>query len=174
MNILVKAVFAALFSFALLCSPVKAENWFQSHSWFSGQDPLDADMYKRHRPGHSGGALVVAHVDISTQTLTLEVNGWPEGRWAISSARAGYHTPRGSFGVTRTARVYYSKKYDNAPMPNSVFFHGGYAIHGTYHLANLGRPASHGCVRLAPANAAAFYSLVQKYGASRTRVIVTD
>ena len=171
MNILVKAALAALFGLALISSPAQAANWFQSHSWFNSQDQQDEEIFKKRR---QGSANVVAYVDISSQTLTLEVNGRPEGRWAISSARSGYYTPRGSFGVTRTARVYYSKKYDNAPMPNSVFFYGGYAIHGTYQLANLGRPASHGCVRLAPANAAAFYDLVQKYGASRTRVIVTD
>ena len=168
-NILVKAALAALFGLALIGSPVQAANWFQSHSWLNNQQ--DEEIFKKVRRGN---ANVVAYVDISSQTLTLEVNGSPEGRWAISSARSGYRTPRGNFGVTRTARVYYSKKYDNAPMPNSVFFYGGYAIHGTYQIANLGKPASHGCVRLAPANAAAFYNFVQKYGASRTRVIVTD
>lgn len=171
MKTIVKAIAGALLGILLLWSPAQAANWFESHGW--GNPPADeTPLFKRQR-GHASGS-VVAHVDISSQTLTLEVNGFPEGHWAISSARPGYHTPRGSFGVTRTARVYYSKKYDNAPMPNSVFFHGGYAIHGTYHVGNLGRPASHGCVRLAPANAAAFYNLVQKYGPSRTRVVVTD
>jgi hypothetical protein len=173
-NFLIRAVAAAAVCIALFLSPANAGNWFQSHAWLSGVGQDEILIAKKRHGLHAGGAIVVAHVDISTQTLTLEVNGWPEGRWAISSARPGYHTPRGSFGVTRTAKVYYSKKYDNAPMPNSVFFHGGYAIHGTYHIANLGRPASHGCIRLAPANAAAFYGLVQKYGTSRTRVIVTD
>jgi lipoprotein-anchoring transpeptidase ErfK/SrfK len=167
----IKVVVAALLGAFLFMSPAVAANWFQSQNWSNNQSDDDGAFIKKRR---QGGASVVARIDISSQTLTLEVNGWPEGHWAISSARPGYHTPRGSYGVTRTAKVYYSKKYDNAPMPNSVFFYGGYAIHGTYHVANLGRPASHGCVRLAPANAAAFYNLVQKYGASRTRVIVTD
>ena len=78
----------------------------------------------------------------------------PTAYWKVSTARSGYYTPRGTFGVTRTAKVYYSRKYDNSPMPNSVFFHGGYAIHGTGYIKNLGRPASHGCVRLHPQNAA--------------------
>lgn len=171
MNFLVKAVLAALFGLALISSPAQAANWFQSRSWFGNQSQQDEEIFKKARRGN---ANVVALVDISSQTFTLQVNGLPEGRWAISSARPGYNTPRGSFGVTRTARVYFSKKYDNAPMPNSVFFLGGYAIHGTNQTASLGRPASHGCVRLAPANAEAFYNLVQKYGPSRTRVIVTD
>jgi lipoprotein-anchoring transpeptidase ErfK/SrfK len=115
---------------------------------------------------------VVAHVSIGEQRLYLTVEGQPYAAWPISSARAGYHTPRGAYGATRMARVYYSKKYDNSPMPNSVFFYGGYAIHGTYHVAGLGHPASHGCVRLAPANAAQLYSLVEQFGMGRTRIII--
>ena len=106
--------------------------------------------------------------------MFVKVNGWPYGSWKVSTARSGYHTPRGSYRVQRTARVYFSKKYDNAPMPNSVFFYGGYAIHGTYHIKNLGRPASHGCVRLAPKNAAALYALVQRHGSRSTRITIVD
>jgi hypothetical protein len=50
-------------------------------------------------------------------------------------------------------------------MPHSIFFLGGYAIHGTYSTAQLGRPASHGCVRLAPGNAAALFAMVKSEGA---------
>ena len=119
-------------------------------------------------------AIVVANIDISSQTMSVRVNGWPTGYWKVSTARAGYHTPRGTYGVTRTAKVYFSRKYDNSPMPNSVFFYGGYAIHGTGHVKNLGRPASHGCVRLHPSNAAAFYAMVQRHGARRTRITLTN
>jgi lipoprotein-anchoring transpeptidase ErfK/SrfK len=118
--------------------------------------------------------IVQVHVDISSQTMAVNVNGWSYGNWRVSTARAGYYTPRGSFGVTRTAKTYYSKKYDNAAMPNSVFFYGGYAIHATGAVRNLGRPASHGCVRLHPANAAALYALVKQYGARRTRITLTN
>jgi lipoprotein-anchoring transpeptidase ErfK/SrfK len=118
--------------------------------------------------------IVVVHVDVSSQSMSVNVNGWPTGYWRVSTARPGYHTPRGSYRVTRTAAVYFSKKYDNSPMPNSVFFYGGYAIHGTYHIGGLGRPASHGCVRVAPVNAARLYALVKNYGASRTRITITD
>ncbi len=113
-------------------------------------------------------------IDISSQSMLVKVNGFPYGYWKVSTARSGYHTPRGTFGVTRTAKVYYSRKYDNSPMPNSVFFHGGYAIHGTGYIRTLGRPASHGCVRLHPSNAARLYSLVQRYGARRTRVTLVN
>jgi lipoprotein-anchoring transpeptidase ErfK/SrfK len=135
--------------------------------------PAEASRRYRYRAPRLPAAVQV-NIDISTQTMAVRVNGWPYGYWRVSTARAGYYTPRGTFGVTRTAKIWYSKKYDNAPMPNSVFFHGGFAIHGTGHIGALGRPASHGCVRLHPANAAAFYSLVQEYGPRRTRITLTN
>lgn len=128
---------------------------------------------KRHR-APALPPIVVAKIDVSSQTINVAVNGWNYGTWRVSTARAGYSTPRGSFHVQRMAKTYYSKKYDNAPMPYSVFFLGGYAVHGTYHLKQLGRPASHGCVRLAPQNAEALYELVYKYGANRTRITVSE
>jgi lipoprotein-anchoring transpeptidase ErfK/SrfK len=118
--------------------------------------------------------IVNVVIDVSSQSMFIKVNGWPYGSWKVSTARTGYHTPRGSFGVQRTARVYFSRKYDNAPMPNAVFFHYGFAIHGTYHIKNLGRPASHGCVRISPTNSAQLYGLVQKYGPSATRITIVD
>jgi lipoprotein-anchoring transpeptidase ErfK/SrfK len=118
--------------------------------------------------------IVNVIVDVSSQSMSVKVNGWYYGSWKVSTARSGFHTPRGSYRVQRTARVYYSRKYDNAPMPNSVFFYGGYAIHGTYHVKNLGRPASHGCVRISPTNSAALYGLVQRYGRSATKITIVD
>ncbi len=113
-------------------------------------------------------------IDISSQSMAVKVNGWPYGRWKVSTARPGYYTPRGTYRVQRTAKIYYSRKYDNSPMPNSVFFKGGYAIHGGYYVRSLGRPVSHGCVRLLPANAAKLYNLVQKYGSRSTRITIVD
>lgn len=117
---------------------------------------------------------VVVNIDISSQSMAVRVNGWPYGYWSVSTAREGYYTPRGAFRANRTERIHYSKKYDNAPMPYSVFFLGGYAIHGTGHISALGRPASHGCVRLHPDNALALYNLVNEYGPRRTRIVLTD
>src|SRR5580693_2527138 len=73
----------------------------------------------------------------------------------------------------RLARTWFSKKYYNSPMPHSIFFHGGFAIHGSYEISRLGGPASHGCVRLHPSNAATLYALVQKEGAGNTRIVIT-
>jgi lipoprotein-anchoring transpeptidase ErfK/SrfK len=91
----------------------------------------------------------------------------------VSTARGGYVTPTGNFRPTRLERVWFSRKYDNSPMPNSVFFKGGYAIHGTQYVKSLGRPASHGCVRLHPDNARTLYNLVQSTGAKNTAIRIT-
>jgi hypothetical protein len=85
--------------------------------------------------------------------------------WPISTARSGYRTPRGVFHARGLQLMHYSKKYHMSPMPHSIFFAGGYAIHGTYETRSLGRPASHGCVRLSPAHAAVLYQMVRTEGA---------
>lgn len=120
----------------------------------------------------AGAADLVAYIDISAQRMELWIEGTPQFRWPISTARKGYLTPTGSFRPQRMHRRYFSRKYDNAPMPHAVFFHKGWAIHGTNDLNRLGRPASHGCIRLHPANAAAFYQLIGRYGRSQTRIVI--
>lgn len=122
----------------------------------------------------SRAATLVANIDVSTQTMTVSQYGQVLYRWSVSTARKGYFTPRGSYRPQWTARMWYSRKYDNSPMPYSVFFRGGYAIHGTGAVKYLGRPASHGCVRLHTANAATFYSMVKEAGYGNTRIVVTD
>lgn len=119
-------------------------------------------------------AEVEIYVDISNQTMKVEVNGWTYGRWKVSTARDGYYTPRGSWRPFMLKKMHYSRKYDNSPMPNSIFFLGGYAIHATYYINQLGRPASHGCIRLHPQNAAKLYSLVQKHGMKSTRITIAN
>ncbi|RFC68040.1 MULTISPECIES: L,D-transpeptidase [Mesorhizobium] len=122
----------------------------------------------------SMAANLVAHIDIATQTMTVTDGGRILHRWPVSTARNGYYTPRGSYKPTRMHKMWYSRKYDMTPMPYSVFFRGGYAIHGTTQVKRLGRPASHGCVRLATGNARAFYELVRMRGAQNTRIVLTN
>lgn len=117
-------------------------------------------------------AGIVARVDISSQTLKVYENGRLAYAWPVSTARKGYRTPVGSYRPTRMHTMWYSRKYDNSPMPHSIFFHGGYAIHGTDAVKSLGRPASHGCVRLHPGNARRLYNLVKAHGAGNTRIVV--
>lgn len=124
-------------------------------------------------PASAGTATVVARIDLSRQTMTVSVNGMPQYSWPVSTARRGYVTPTGAYRPQRMYRSYFSRKYYNSPMPYSIFFNGGYAIHGSYEVSRLGAPASHGCVRLHPSNAATLYALVQTYGAGNTLILVT-
>ena len=118
-------------------------------------------------------ANVVVKIDKSTQHMTVSVDGTPRYNFVVSTGRAGYGTPNGTYHPERLARTWFSKKYYNSPMPHSIFFHGGFAIHGSYEISHLGGPASHGCVRLHPSNAAALYALVQREGAGNTTIVVT-
>jgi lipoprotein-anchoring transpeptidase ErfK/SrfK len=117
-------------------------------------------------------AGVVVTVDKSAQRLTVAVDGATRYDWPVSTARIGYRTPNGSYRPERLERQWFSRKYDWSPMPHSIFFNGGYAIHGSYEISRLGRPASHGCIRLHPNNAAILYRLVQKR-VGETRIVVT-
>ena len=124
-------------------------------------------------PGQPALARVDAHVDLTNQLMVVTVNGRHYASWAISSGRKGYRTPTGNYRPTTLRRMHYSSKYDDAPMPYSIFFHKGYAIHGTDKPHHLGRPASHGCVRLHPSHAAELYGLVKQFGRSKTRIHVS-
>lgn len=117
-------------------------------------------------------ASVSIVIDLSDQHMRVSVGGAPKYSFDVSTGRKGYTTPRGSYGVQRMYKEYYSKKYDWSPMPYSIFFRGGYAIHGTYDTQRLGRVASHGCVRLAPENARRLYNLVLKHGRGNVSIRV--
>ena len=117
-------------------------------------------------------AAVTVQISNSAQRMRVYVDGGLTYAWPVSTARRGYRTPAGHYRVQRMERMWYSRKYDMSPMPYSLFFRGGYAIHGTYSIRQLGRPASHGCVRLHPGNAAALYHLVRSHGGAR--IVVTN
>lgn len=122
--------------------------------------------------GDRAAANVVVHIDRSSQRMAVSVDGEPRYNWRISTARRGYITPPGSYHPEMMARRWFSKRYYNSPMPHSIFFYRGYAIHGTYEISRLGGPASHGCVRLDPGNAAILYGIVEREGMSRTTIVV--
>jgi lipoprotein-anchoring transpeptidase ErfK/SrfK len=115
-------------------------------------------------------ADITIQVDNSFQRMQVYVDGGLAYVWKVSTARPGYWTPPGDYYVQRMERMWYSRKYDMSPMPHSLFFYGGYAIHGTGAVRQLGRPASHACIRLHPAHARALYRLVQDHGGARVLV----
>ena len=120
----------------------------------------------------SAQAEVVVTVDKTAQQLSVAVDGFTRYQWPVSTARWGYRTPNGTYRPQRLARKWFSRKYDWSPMPYSIFFNGGYAIHGSYEISHLGRPASHGCIRLHPENAAVLFALVQAH-IQDTAIVVT-
>ena len=115
--------------------------------------------------GSMAHATVSVAIDLSTQHMHVQTADHTYD-WPISSARDGYVTPPGTFAPTNLVVNYHSKKYDNAPMPHAIFFYYGYAIHGTNEVRNLGRPASHGCIRLSNANATTLFNAVKAEGAA--------
>jgi lipoprotein-anchoring transpeptidase ErfK/SrfK len=121
-------------------------------------------------PAHAG---LVVQIDKFSQRMTVSVDGRPAHVWRVSTGRGGFGTPAGRFRPQWLARSWFSTKYYGSPMPHSIFFHKGYAIHGTNYISRLGGPASHGCVRLHPANAATLFALVQRAGLSNTSIVIS-
>ena len=119
-------------------------------------------------------ADIVVNIDKTTQRMSVTVDGVPRYVWPVSTGRAGYDTPDGTFRVNRMDADHLSQEWDNAPMPHAMFFDmHGHAIHGFFDVRHLGQPVSHGCVRIAPANATALFNLVKAEGMQATTVIVT-
>lgn len=112
----------------------------------------------------SARASVRITIDLTSQTMHVR-SADGDFDWPVSTARDGYRTPHGTYHPYALLRTHYSRKYHMSPMPYSIFFAGGYAIHGTYETRWLGHPASHGCIRLAPGNAAHLFHMVQREGA---------
>lgn len=116
-------------------------------------------------------AAIVVRVDKSTQTMRVIVDGEQRHVWHVSTGRIGYNTPVGTYRPQRLERDWRSRKYNMAPMPNAIFFRGGYAIHGTNMVRRLGRTDSHGCIRLAPGNARTLFNMVAAQRGA-TRIVI--
>ena len=117
---------------------------------------------------------VIVNIDKSSQEMTVFVDGVELYTWPVSTGLSNYFTPSGTYTASSMNKIWYSKQWDNAPMPHSIFFtKRGHAIHGTNEVKRLGKPASHGCVRLSPENARTLYGLVEANGLAQTQVILT-
>ena len=125
-------------------------------------------------PGFAQASTIVARVSVDEQTMHVYVDGQLRYEWPVSTGGRGYSTPRGEWSPTWLSRWHRSRQYNNAPMPFAIFYHQGYAIHATEAIYNLGRPASHGCVRLHPDNASLLFSMVEEQGMDNMRVVVVD
>lgn len=125
----------------------------------------------------SSASALATKIDIVinkvAQKMTVTIDGEKEYVWLVSTGGQGYDTPSGTYRPFRFEKEHFSTEWDDAPMPYSMFFTGrGHAIHGSTHIKRLGTRASHGCVRLAPENAALLFSLVTKAGGSNTTITV--
>jgi lipoprotein-anchoring transpeptidase ErfK/SrfK len=120
------------------------------------------------------GSAVVININKTKQEMTVLLDGIEKYHWPVSTGRAGYSTPSGTYTATSMNEIWYSKQWDNSPMPHSVFFiKDGHAIHGSYEVKTLGKPVSHGCVRISPENATTLYALVKENGLENTQVVLT-
>jgi len=116
---------------------------------------------------------IVINIHKSTQRMTVLLDGVQRYDWPVSTGKAGYSTPSGSFTPISMNKVWYSKEWDNAPMPHAIFFmKDGHAIHGSYEVKHLGKAVSHGCVRISPQNATTLYAMVEKTGLKNTQVVL--
>jgi hypothetical protein len=119
-------------------------------------------------------ANIVVTIDKTTQQMSVAVDGTPRYVWPVSTGRAGYDTPNGTFKPNRMDADHLSQEWDNAPMPHTIFFDmKGHAIHGFFDVKHLGLPVSHGCVRLAPDHAATLFQLIKAEGMANTAVVVS-
>lgn len=123
-------------------------------------------------PASAHAASLVAKVSLANQTMTVIHNGQVLYRWPVSTARKGKITPTGQWSAKWLSKNHRSSRYENAPMPYAIFYNGNYAVHGTYQVNRLGRPASAGCVRLHPDHAARLFSLAKRVGLKQTRIVV--
>jgi hypothetical protein len=124
--------------------------------------------------GGVANAGVLIQISKASQRMIVTVDGRQRYVWPVSTGGFGYATPSGSYTPFRMEKTHFSTEWDDAPMPHSIFFTTrGHAIHGSYHTRRLGSAVSHGCVRLAPGNAAALYAIVTAEGMANTRVVVT-
>jgi len=118
-------------------------------------------------------STILVNIDKARQRMTVLVDGAERYDWPVSTGQRGYSTPSGAYTASSMNEIWYSKQWDNAPMPHAVFFtKKGHAIHGTNDVRRLGKPASHGCVRLSPQNAATLYALVVRNGLENTQIVL--
>ena len=137
----------------------------------TGQAPQTGSS--AHTSGRAFRARIVVAIDKTAQQMAVFVDGVERYVWQVSTGTRGYDTPIGSYTARSMNEIWYSRQWDDAPMPHAIFFtRKGHAIHGTEETRKLGRPASHGCVRLAPENARTLFALVKQTGLEHTEIVL--
>jgi lipoprotein-anchoring transpeptidase ErfK/SrfK len=143
----------------------------ESQTPSSGPPSADSEFHSLEANQKRSSILIT--IDKTDQKMTVAVDGIEQYEWPVSTGRFGYSTPSGVYTASSMNAIWYSKEWDNAPMPHSIFFmKDGHAIHGTNDVKSLGEPVSHGCVRISPQNAATLYALVEQNGLENTQVVL--
>jgi lipoprotein-anchoring transpeptidase ErfK/SrfK len=158
-----------------LGAPISSNPATRSPSSIPAPPTTGSVPHAESTPGtkETGSSILIA-IDKAKQKMTVSIDGVQQYEWPVSTGRAGYSTPSGNYTPTSMNEVWYSREWDNAPMPHAIFFmKDGHAIHGSYEVKTLGKPVSHGCVRISPKNAATLYALVRKNGLKNTQVALT-
>ena len=123
----------------------------------------------------SPASKILVVIDKSTQEMKVFVDNVERYTWKVSTGLPGYETPSGTYPARSMNKIWYSKQWDDAPMPHTIFFtKKGHAIHGTDETKKLGRLASHGCVRLAPENARTLFALIKEKGLKDTQIVLNE
>lgn len=117
---------------------------------------------------------IIVEVSLSEQTMTVYQTGVATHKWLVSTAQKGKVTPTGAWTAKWLSKNHKSSRYNNSPMPYSIFYSGNFAVHGTEQVDRLGSPASAGCIRLHPQNAAALFALVEAAGLKNTTISVIN
>lgn len=141
-------------------------------TWDDNANVCGSDSLVAEETSPRVSALLI-DIDKDTQTMTVSLDGVNRYVWPVSTGQPGYSTPSGTYTASSMNEIWYSRQWDNAPMPHAVFFtREGHAIHGTNEVKRLGNPASHGCVRISPQNAATLYGLVAEAGLENTQIVL--
>jgi len=147
--------------------------WDEASNVCSSEQTSSVRQVQTGPSGTKVSHILIA-IDKAKQAMSVFVDGLKKYDWRVSTGRPGYSTPSGTYTATSMNEVWFSKEWDNAPMPHAIFFMtDGHAIHGSYEVKSLGKPVSHGCVRIAPQNATILYGLVGKNGLKNTQVVLT-
>jgi hypothetical protein len=167
-----KAIATAVTSQPLTKADCDAAGMSWNDNVLACEDKSKGSVQAAAQPANPVSVLI--GIDKSTQQVTVSVDGVEKYRWPVSTGKRGYSTPSGTYTALSMNEVWYSKEWDNAPMPHAIFFmKDGHAIHGSYEVRNLGKPASHGCVRISPQNATILFDLVRKAGLQNTQVVLS-
>jgi lipoprotein-anchoring transpeptidase ErfK/SrfK len=90
-------------------------------------------------------------VNVKTQRLVAWEGNTPVYAIVVSTGTEKHPTVTGTFAIADKLRVtrMQGDDYDVPDVPYTMYYHGGYAIHGAYWHRSFGTPVSHGCVNVA-------------------------